>query len=346
MHILIIGGTHFLGRHLVEAALARGHQLTLFNRGRTNPDLFPGIEKLRGDRANADDVGKLHGRRFDAVVDTCGYVPRAVSLTAGTLAETVGRYAFISSVSVYTDYDKPGLTEAGALATLADEATEQVTGETYGGLKVLCERAAEAALPDRTLVIRPGLIVGPHDPTRRFPYWVERVAQGGEMLAPGIPDQQVQVIDGRDLADFTIRLLEGGATGNFNATGPDYRLTFGHLLDTCRAVGGRETQFVWMDEPFLLSHDVQPWSEMPLWLPASSNGFNQFDVSKAIGAGLTFRPLEDTVRDTLAWLRGLDDEQRTRLLARGEGMSPTREAELLAAWRHTSHQERTDRPVV
>jgi 2'-hydroxyisoflavone reductase len=346
MHILIIGGTQFVGRHLVEAAHAHGHQVTLFNRGITNPDLYPDVEKLHGDRATAADVDVLRGRHFDAVIDTCGYIPRAVSLTAGALAETVGLYAFISSVSVFTEGDKPGLTEESALATLADETTEQVTGETYGGLKALCERAAEAALPGRTLVIRPGLIVGPHDPTRRFPYWVERVAQGGEVLAPGVPDQQVQFIDGRDLADFMIRLLAAGVTGTFNATGPDYRLTFGQFLDTCRTVSESNALFVWMDESFLLSHDVQPWSQMPLWLPASSNGFNQFDVSKAMRAGLTFRPLDSTIRDTLAWLRGLNDEQRTKMAARGEGMSASRETELLAAWRHTARGEHSDRPMV
>lgn len=346
MHILIIGGTQFVGRHLVETARARGHQLTLFNRGRTNPDLFPDVETLHGDRGNAADVEVLRGRRWDAAIDTCGYIPRAVSLTAGALAGAVERYAFISTLSVFSESDKPGLTEESALATLADETTEQVTGETYGGLKVLCERAAEAALPGRALVIRPGLIVGPHDQTRRFPYWVERVAQGGEALTPGTADQPVQFIDGRDLAAFTIQLLERGVSGIFNATGPDYPLTMGALLETCRTVSGSDARFVWLDETFLLSHDAQPFTEMPLWLPASSSGFNQFDVSKAIRAGLTFRPLDATIRDTLAWLRGLNDEQRTKMAARGEGMSASREAELLAAWRHTAHSERHDRPMV
>ncbi|MCC7206146.1 MAG: NAD-dependent epimerase/dehydratase family protein [Anaerolineae bacterium] len=346
MHILIVGGTQFVGRHLVEAAHSHGHQLTLFNRGRTNPDLYPYVEKVHGDRANAADVGRLHGRRFDAVIDTCGYFPRAVSLVADALVGTVERYAFISTLSVFRDNEKPGQTETSELATLADESTEQVTGETYGGLKVLCERAAEAAFPGRTLVIRPGLIVGPHDPTNRLPYWVDRVARGGEALAPGTPDQPVQFIDARDLAEFTIRLLENGAADIFNATGPDYPLTLGKVLDTCRDVSGSDARFVWLDEAFLLSHDVQPWADLPLWLPAASAGFSQFDVSKALRAGLRFRPLDATIRDTLDWLRGLDDEQRTRLMARGEGMSASREAELLAAWRHRAHNERPDRPVV
>ena len=189
MNLLILGGTVFLGRHLVEAALARGHAVTLFNRGQHNPDLFPEVERLRGDRDG--DLQALEGRRWDAVVDTCGYVPRVVRASAEMLAPNVDHYTFISSISVYADTSKPGIDEQAPVGTLDDPTTEEVTGESYGPLKALCEQAAEAAMPGRVLNIRPGLIVGPHDPTDRFTYWVRRVAEGGEVLAPGNPHAPV-----------------------------------------------------------------------------------------------------------------------------------------------------------
>ncbi len=334
MHILILGGTIFLGRALVEAALERGHEITLFNRGQTNPELFPhvenveNVEKLRGDRDG--DLSALAGRQWDAVIDTCGYVPRIVRQSAELLADAVAHYTFISTLSVYADVSEIGIDEAAPVATLEDESTEEVTGQSYGPLKALCERAAEAAMPGRVLTVRPSLIVGPHDPTDRFTYWPWRVAQGGEVLAPGKPERRIQFIDVRDLAAWIVAMVEQQATGIYNANGPAEPLSMGELLRTCREVSGSDATFTWVSEPFLMDHQVQPWSEMPLWIRASdaaARGFFAFDCSKAIAAGLTFRPLEVTVRDTLNWARGRSPDHMWRA-----GLSRQREAELLRAW--------------
>jgi 2'-hydroxyisoflavone reductase len=335
MDLLILGGTIFLGRHLVEAALARGHAVTLFNRGQHNADLFPSVEKLRGDRNG--DLGALAGRRWDAVIDTCGYVPRVARASAELLAGAVDHYTFISSISVYPSLPEPGMDESAPIGTLSDESVEadgplpEVTGETYGPLKALCEQAAEAAMPGRVLNVRPGLIIGPHDPTDRFTYWPRRIARGGEVLAPGSPEGAVQVIDARDLAEWTVRMVEGGKTGVYNATGPENPLTMRSVLETCRAVSGSDATLTWVDEEFLLNAGVAPWTELPLWVPAreeSMAGFSAVNCGKAIAAGLTFRPLADIVRDTLAWdaTRPADREMRA-------GLKPEREAEVLAAWR-------------
>ncbi len=329
MNLLILGGTVFLGRHLVEAALARGHVVTLFNRGQHNPDLFPEVERLRGDRDG--DLQALEGRRWDAVIDTCGYVPRVVRASAEMLAPNVDHYTFISSISVYADTSKPGIDEHAPVGTLEDPATEEVTGESYGPLKALCEQAAEAAMPDRVLNIRPGLIVGPHDPTDRFTYWVRRVAEGGEVLAPGNPHAPVQVIDARDLAEWTIRMIEQRQTGVFNATGPAERLRMADLLTTCKQVSGSDAAFVWLDDAFLLEAGAGPWIEVPLWIPATggqSDGLLDVNFAKARAAGLTFRDIADTVRDTLAW-----DRTRPADTERRAGLAPERERALLQAWR-------------
>ena len=329
MRLLILGGTVFLGRALVEAALAAGHQVTLFNRGQHNPDWFPEVEKLRGDRAG--QLEALAGRRWDAVIDTCGYVPRIVRLSAEALADAVDHYTFISTISVYGDVSQVGIDEQAPVGTIEDATTEQVTGETYGPLKALCEQAAEAALPGRVLTVRPGLIVGPYDPTDRFAYWPLRVAEGGPLLAPGRPGYPVQVIDVRDLAEWNLRLVEARQTGVYNATGPDYPLTLGEVIDTSRAVSGSDAQPVWVGEEFLLAEGVQPWSELPLWVPETNPeyaGFSKVSIAKAVQAGLSFRPLADTVRDTLAWeaTRPADRERRA-------GLRREREAELLRQWR-------------
>jgi 2'-hydroxyisoflavone reductase len=330
MKLLILGGTMFLGRHLVPAALARGHQITLFNRGKTNPDLYPEVEKIHGDRKVS--LEPLAGRRFDAVIDTCGYVPRVAGMAAHALSGSVDHYTFISSISVYADVRTRGQDEDAPLAVLTDEATEEVTGETYGGLKALCERAVSAAMPGRTLVIRPGLISGPHDPTDRFTYWPVRVARGGEVLAPGPPDASTQHIDVRDLAEWTIRAIESRSIGVFNATGPDYPLTWKEILDTCRRVSGSDATFTWVSAEFLAERGVAPWSEIPLWVQAEDQGMLDVNVRRAIAAGLTFRPLAVTVKDTLDW-------HATRPAPAGaakplrSGLAPEREAEVLAAWR-------------
>jgi 2'-hydroxyisoflavone reductase len=329
LKLLLLGGTAFLGRHLVDAAQARGHEVTLFNRGQRNPDLFPDLEKLRGDREN--DLTALQGRRWDAVIDTCGYVPRVVRASAELLADAVDHYTFISTISVFADVSKPGVDESGAVGKLEDESTEEVTNESYGPLKALCEQAAEQAMPGRVLVIRPGLIVGPHDPTDRFTYWPHRVAQGGEVLAPGRPEHGVQFIDARDLAEWNIRMVEAKQTGVYNATGPDYVLTMGQVLDTCKAESGSDARFTWVDEQCLLDAGASPWMEVPLWIPESdtdSGGFDKINCTKAFAAGLTFRPLAVTVRDTLAW-----DATRPADVERRAGMKPEREAHYLQACR-------------
>ena len=329
MKLLILGGTVFLGRHLVEAALARGHEVALFNRGLHNRDLYPEVEKLRGDRDGGLDA--LRGRRWDAAVDTSGYVPRIVRASADLLSPAVERYAFVSSISVYRDMGTPGVDEGAPVGTLGDEATEAVDGETYGPLKALCERAAEGAMPGRVLAIRPGLIVGPHDPTDRFTYWPHRAGRGGAMLAPAPAERQVQIIDARDLAEWILRMLESGATGTYNATGPAEPLTFGEVLDTCIEAGGAGARPVWVDEAFLLEQGVGPWTELPLWVPQGDlamGGFLAIDARRAIGNGLRFRPLAETVRDTLAW-----DATRPVDLVRAAGLDPEREAALLRMWR-------------
>ncbi len=327
MKLLVLGGTRFVGRHLVEAAKARGHEITLFNRGMTNRELFPDIERLIGDRDGGLDV--LQGRTWDVVIDTCGYVPRLVRASAELLAEAVGCYVFISTISVYADFAHPGITEDDPLATLPDEMVEQVTDETYGGLKALCERAAEAALPGRVLVVRPGLIVGPYDPTDRFTYWPWRIAQGGEVLAPGTPANRTQFIDARDLVSWILEMAERQAGGTFNATGPDYPLTLGDLFETCRRVSGSDAVLTWCSQEFLAANEVTPWADLPLYLPETDEhiGLKTVDVSRAVAAGLRFRSLDDTVRDTLAWAQTRPADHVWRF-----GLTAEREASLLASW--------------
>jgi 2'-hydroxyisoflavone reductase len=331
MKLLILGGTIFLGRHLVEAALARGHEVTLFNRGQHNTDLFEQgqgtVEKLRGDRNGQLDA--LRGRSWDAVIDTCGYLPRIVRMSAELLAEGVQQYVFISSISAYADFSQPGIDEGSPVGRLADPTIEEITGESYGPLKVLCEEAAEAAMPGRVLTIRPGLIVGPHDPTDRFTYWPVRIERGGAILAPGNPQQEVQVIDVRDLAVWTIEMVEQKQMGIFNATGPATPLTIETLLDQCQMVTKNNGHFTWVSEAFLIAQAVGAFVELPLWVPAAEAGIEQVNCQKAIATGLAFRPLTDTIRDTLAWHHTRPTDYTLRA-----GLAPVRETELLEQW-HT-----------
>jgi 2'-hydroxyisoflavone reductase len=325
MKLLVIGGTRFVGRHLVECALARGHTITLFNRGQSNRDLFPQVEQLHGNRSV--DLALLQDRSWDAVIDTCGYVPRIVRLSAQALVGHTDRYVFISTVSVYAENNPRGMDEDAPLATLQDESVEEITSETYGGLKVLCEQAVEQAYPNRALIIRPGLIVGPHDPTDRFTYWPWRIAQGGEVLAPGNPDQPQQIIDVRDLGQWIVSLVEEKRAGIFNAVGPDYALTTRRMLEACIAVCNPQAHLSWLSESFLLEHQVEPWSEIPVWVPEKDSAFDTCSNARARAAGLTFRPIEETIRDTLAWARTRPGDHEWRA-----GLKAEREAQLLRAW--------------
>lgn len=328
MRILLLGGPKFLGYHLIEAALANGHTLTLFNRGQTNPDRFPQVEKLRGDRDGGLDT--LRGRTWDVVFDTCGYLPRLVGDSSRLLQDSAEHYTFISSISVYAHLPQVGMDETAPVGTLADESVEQITGETYGPLKALCEQAVERYFPQRALHVRAGLIVGPHDPTDRFTYWPVRVARGGEALAPVRPDYLTQFIDARDLAEWVIRMAEARHAGTFNATGPHQPMPMGELLEAARRVSASNASFTWVSEAFLADQKVAPWSELPLWIPDSdpdAAGFNTVSCARALAAGLHYRPLEDTIRDTLTWVKTRPAEHAWRA-----GLSPEREAELLAAW--------------
>ena len=309
--------------------MARNHTLTLFNRGQSNPDLFPDVEHLTGDRDGGLDA--LDGRSWDAVIDTCGYVPRLVEASARYLAPASRHYTFISTISVYADGLAPGTAEDRPAAPTAGIETEEVTGETYGPLKVLCEEAAMEASDGRALLVRSGLIVGPHDPTDRFSYWPTRIARGGEVLAPGSADQSAQFIDVRDIAQWVVRATEQGLVGPYNVTGPNTPVSLGQVLDACRSVAASEATFSWVGEQFLLDHDVAPFSELPLWVPAGEAGILAVDQSKAQAAGLTTRPLAETIADTMDWLatRPADHEWRA-------GLPAEREAELLAAW-HADH---------
>ena len=321
MRILFIGGSRFVGLHAVQAALARGHQVTLFNRG-SNRLVAPGAEQLTGDREG--DLAALDGGRWDVVVDTPGYVPRIVRKSAEALRARSGRYLFVSMLSVYADFSRPGIDEQGELAQLADPALEEVTNETYGGLKVLCERAVQEVYGERALIVRPGYIVGPHDPTDRFTYYPVRMAEGGEMAVPGDPEDPLQVIDARDLAAFLLALAEGGASGAYNATGPGERLTWGGFVAACaRVVGSGAARVTWTGDRPVEAKGAAARGEFPLWAPASMAGLHLVSIEKARAAGLTSRPLEETIRDTFRWrtaaggelLAGPGREREGRLLA-------------------------------
>jgi 2'-hydroxyisoflavone reductase len=326
MKLLILGGTVFLGPELVEAALARGHEVTLFNRGQTRPGLFPGLEKLHGDRDGK--LAALEGRRWDVVLDTSGYVPRIVRMSAKLLAPAVERYVFISSISAYAEGVKAPVGEEAPLAALGDPASEDVRKD-YGALKAACERAAEAAMPGRALSIRPGLIVGPGDPTDRFTYWPVRLARGGEVLAPGDGADPVQVIDVRDLAALAIRCAEDRRAGVMNAVGPSGRLDMRGLLAGVADGVGASPPLTWVDADFLEAARVSPWSDLPVWM-GKRDPLSQCSNARAVAAGLRCRPVADTGRDTLAWWRGLPEARRGAPKA---GLTPAREAEVLAAWR-------------
>ncbi|HEY3962350.1 MAG TPA: SDR family oxidoreductase [Gaiellaceae bacterium] len=320
MKLVVLGGTKFLGRHVVDAALARGDEVTIFTRGQTNPDLYPGVEHLAGDRDGKLDA--LAGRTWDGVVDTSGYVPRVVRQSAELLRDAIGRYVFVSSVSAYGDHSTP-LTESSPLARLEDPLTEEVEA-AYGALKAACEHVIDEVFDERATSVRAGLIVGPYDATERFTYWPRRIAEGGEVLAPGDPEAPVQFIDARDLAQWLLLLAERGPGGPLNATGPAARMTMRGTLERIKNGLGAECTFTWVDDEPLLAAEVGPWMELPLWLPGTEYaGMMQADISRALAAGLTLRSVEETARDTLAWALQAGEQRET--------LSRAREAELLAA---------------
>ena len=339
MKLLILGGTAFLGPQLVEAALAKGHTITLFNRGKTNPQLFPELEKLHGDRdpKKGEGLKALEGRSWDAVIDTSGYVPRIVKASAELLAEKVKQYVFISTISVYPEDAPVGLDENTPVAKIADETVETMGAqfENYGPLKALCEQAAERAMPGRTTNIRPGLIVGPGDATDRFTYWPVRIDRGGDVLAPAPQDSPVQFIDVRDLAEWTIRMIEDGHAGTYNANGPRGKLTFGEMLSGCKAITSSMVNLIWVDEKFLLDHEVGPWMGLPMWIPdAAHTGMCNSNNAKVISVGLSFRPLAVTAKDTLDWHKSNRPAEYVFGAQRGSaGISPDKESAVLKAWR-------------
>ena len=324
MQILVIGGTRFVGRHIVEAALQRGHQVTLLHRG-GGPDPFPTCEHLHLDRNG--DLSALADRSFDAVVDVSSYVPRQVNVVADALGDRGGRYLYISTVSVY-DLPAPGPFDEGHTRTPvpADPTTEDVTNETYGGLKVLCEDAAAARFP-RLTVVRPTYVIGPDDYTRRFTYWVDRIARGGEVLAPAPRDAWLQVIDARDQGEFVVQLLEDDRDGTFHTVWPDVdRATFGDVLDeVVAAVGPEGTTLTWVDPAFLTEHGVDG-EMLPLWDAEDEEGGAPAKPDAAVAAGLRCRPVGQSARELL------DAERVDPTPDDGSWLTPAKEAEVLAAW--------------
>lgn len=336
LSILVFGGTSFIGPAMVPYAMQRGHKVTLFNRGKTRPELFPELEKLRGDRdpLKGDGLKALEGKKFDVVIDDCGYYPRHVEASAKLLAPNAAHYIYVSSISAYADNTTEDQDEDAKLAELADPTVETMGPqyEHYGGLKVLCERAAEAAFKDRATIVRPGYIVGPGDWTGRFNYWVVRAERGGTMLVPGAATDPLQIIDVRDLGEWMIRLAENKTLGRFNACGPEKRLPWGEVIDTCVKVGGaKDTKVRWMSLDELEKHKEEAAfkaAQFSIWAPyvGESKGFHTWKNERGMKAGLTFRPLETTVRDTLAWWKDLPKDSRGKRLA---GPTAEQEAEML-----------------
>lgn len=326
LSILILGGTGFIGPHQVRFALSRGHTVTLFNRGRTNTHLFPEVEKLVGDRDG--NLKALKGRTWDVVLDNSGYDPRIVRDSAKLLGDAVGQYLFVSTQAVYADRSIIDQDETGAVGMTGVPASEW---DGYGPLKALCEREVRAVFGERSTMIRPPVIVGPGDRSDRFTYWVDRVDRGGEMLAPGTPGDPTQFIDVRDLTEWMIHCVEEGITGKYNTTGPESPLTMSGLLYGIWAVTSSPVHFTWVDAEVLKAHGVRPFSDIPIWYPpvGPRAGFMRMNAFRAQAQGLTYRPLAVTVAETLEWSKSRPADRRANLRA---GLSPEREAELLAYW--------------
>jgi 2'-hydroxyisoflavone reductase len=337
MNILILGGTGFTGPFQVKYALSRGHKVTVFNRGKTHPGELPKeAEQLIGDRNGQLDA--LKGRKWDVAIDIPTSIPVWVRDAAQILQGNVDRYVFVSTISVYSDNSKPGMDESGPLAKYegadAMKETQQTMGANmrlYGPLKALSEAEAEKWFPGKALIVRPGLIVGPGDPSDRFTYWPVRIARGGEVLAPGNPTDPVQFIDARDLAEWIIRMAEQREVGTYNATGPRDMLTIGGMLDGIGKAIPSDAKLTWVDADFLSAQKVRPWGDMPVWVPpvGDSKGFAQVSIKKALAKGLTFRTVPDTAKATLDWFKTQPAERQAKLRA---GLSPEREKEVLAAW--------------
>lgn len=338
LRILVLGGTGFTGPFQVKYALSRGHQVTVFNRGKTHPGELPKeAEQLIGDRNGKLDA--LKGRKWDVVIDVPTTLPVWVRDAAEVLKGNVDRYIFVSTISVYSNLSKPGADETAPLLKYEGADAMKETSQTlrasnfalYGPLKALSEAEAEKWFPGKALIVRPGLIVGPGDESDRFTYWPVRVARGGEVLAPGNPSDPVQFIDARDLAEWIIRMAEQGAVGTFNATGPKSKLGIGEMLDGIKKATKSDAQFTWADADFLASQKVSPGSDMPVWVPprGDEGGFSTISIKRALDKGLTFRPLGDTTQATLDWFRKQTAERQSKLRA---GISAEREKEVLAAW--------------
>lgn len=324
MDVLIIGGTIFLGRALVEAALARGHRVTLFNRGRSNPAAFPDIETIIGDRET--DLEQLKSRRWDAVIDTCGYVPRLVDVSTQALKDVVEHYTFVSTLSVYPLQGASKRDEESELLPYDGEMPEEVSNASYGPLKVGCERVVRRAYPESALIIRAGLIVGPHDPTNRFTYWVTRTARGGDAIAPPV-EQPLQFVDVRDIAAFTLRRTESKTNEIYNVTGPARRLAFGEFLAGAKDALGSDVRFRHVSDAFLQEQQVGEFMELPLWVNQElAESFMSFDCARALRAGLRFRPLKTTIIDTYEWSKSMPDD-----ITKPADLAPDKEQALLAA---------------
>ncbi len=333
LKILILGGTRFIGPHVVELARAHGHEVTLFNRGKTNVGRVTGVEVLHGDRNGQLDA--LAGRKWDAVLDTSAFVPRIVKLSAELLKDSVSHYVYVSSISAYASFANAN-DESSPVGKMTDETIEKVDENTYGPLKALCEQTAERIMPGRVTILRPGYIVGPDDNSDRFTYWPARVARGGEVLAPNTPQDEIQVIDVRDLAAFTLLCIEQRVLGTFNLVSPPRTFTMGELMNDCIAAAKSDARITWVPAQFLEARGVVD-GDLPIWSHAvgENAGFALTSAQRALAAGLKIRPLTETVRDTLAWQLARPAEQQAKLKA---GISVAREQELLSAW-HDSQRK-------
>ena len=334
LSILILGGTGFLGPATIETALARGHKVTMFNRGKTRPGLFPKVEHLQGDRDpnKGEGLKSLAGRAWDVVIDNSAYYPRMVKASAELLAPHAKQYIIISSISAYKEPNPVGGTETAPLATMPDPTLESMGKDMmyYGALKALCEQAAEAAMPGRVTVVRPGYIVGPDDPSGRFAYWPVRLDRGGEVAVPGSPEDPIQVIDVRDLGAWLVKVAEQHSMGVFNACGPQRKLAWGRVVTACRKATRTKATLVWIPATFMARHEEV---EFPIWAPyaGDTKGFHTWSNARALAAGLRFRPVEETVKDTLAWFKTQEKEEKGRTKLAGPAADA--ETKLLAAWK-------------